>query len=345
MIRGFVEQAMQRGDRPLLVHNTAAQPWARRACELLGTSAIRLSTETAADPWAYVGNHPPVCRDRLAIELADRVDATFVRPKGTIMRLLCERLEHDVRPSVQILVTQADDQAAKQLMARGAIGYWINVHPPLSPTRGQGMDSPAFVSKAATDSLLRQPDQWLIHSTRARVGPWPGESVQQFNDWLLLRAPMHESPSPLQTLTRIVQERRLIGSHGTTSSDQTVVCFSALPLFERLARRTYRPHLGRWDAEPYGIAIRRDAAHRMDIQPVVYGHPDEFPRLEEDQRWRFQATGTTYDWTGEQEWRGRGPVDLTRFALDEVVVFVKHSDDSSALANCPWSVVPVAGQV
>lgn len=336
---------MQHGDRPLIVQDTAAHPWAQRACELLGAVPARLSLTATSPPWDFVHGSSNVCRDRLAIELADRVDVAFVRPKGTIMRLLCERLQRDRSPTIQILLTDAENQAARKLIAHGAIGYWVAIDPHPSPPRVPPVASPPTASAATIHSLLHHPDRWLIHSTRARTGAWPGESAQQFNDWMLLSLPNHETPSPLETLVRMVRERRLVGSHRTTSTDRPVVCFSGLSIVDWLARRAFRPHLGRWDAEPYGIAIDREAARRLGIQPVIYGDQGELAGLEQAQRWRFQATGKTYDWTGEQEWRGRGLIDLTQFAPDEVVVFVQNAAERIAIVNCPWPVVHVAGQL
>ena len=346
LTRKFVEAADRRGDRTLIVRDTAAHPWTERACELLGLEPARIAIDEATTPWIPI-EVASFCRDKLAIELADRIDATYVRPGGKIMRLLCDRLERTPGLAVQVLVTSTNDVSAKELIARGAIGYWLNFEPrseSLSNENGSQPVSGFSIDECdrAVSSLVEHPDQWLIHSTREQSGAWPGQSQQQFNDWLLLSEPAIEPSSNLETLRRIVHEQRLIGSHRTTSSSAPVVCLSALPIIDWLARRKFRPHLSRWDAEPYGIALSRTAAAKLGVQSVVYGDKETLAALDQGSRWRFQAVGTTYDWTGEQEWRGPGVINLSLFSKDEVVVFVKEENEKASLHRSPWPVVSVA---
>jgi len=348
MTRRFVEQAPKRGDGELIFRKTASQKWTDRACKLLSIDAVRLDAndhESAVDKdWHPVPLPNGYCRDQLAIDLADRIDATYVRPGGTILRLLRQRLEKDQAATIQVLVTRAEDKAAKELIAHGAIGYWINLEGSANKgntTSDDQQDTTSNRLNEATviDSLLRNPDQWLIHSTRQRSGPWPGQSIKQFENWLLLSDPSRCSPSPIETLNRIVSERRIIGSHATVPVAETVVSFTALPINRWLARRAYRPHLGRWDCEPFGIAVDRVAASRLGIQPVIYGESLETSGLSVAEAWRYQAVGRTYDWSEEREWRAKGLVDLSRFRSNEVVIFVREPTDTLHLAPSDWPVV------
>ena len=251
------------------------------------------------------------------------------------------RLLSDPSAQVQVLVTSASDQAAKGLIARGAIGYWLNLEPQNKFASSENL-LPIDYDATIVRSLIQHPERWLIHSTRERKGPWPGQSPQQFKDWLLLAEPFSEPSSPLETLRRIVHEKRLVGSHRTTSSSTPVVCFTALPILEWLSHRKFRPHLNRWDAEPYGVAINRSVAERMGIQSVVYGGKETLAGLNKEHRWRFQAAGTTYDWISEQEYRGLGTIDLSGFATGDVVVFVNNDEDVRCLHPLPWPIVPVS---
>lgn len=352
MTRRFVEQAFERGDGELIVSGSAAQPWAERACELLGIHAVKLAenspkSNTHDATWQSLSFPPSYCRDQLSIELADRIDATHVRSGGTIMRLLRQRLEHDSAPSVQVLINRAEDKAAKELIGCGAIGYWMNFDACIEDDESKQEDncdeshqsSNRLNEPAVIQSLRQQPERWLIHSTRQRTGPWPGQSVRQFEDWMLLSSPATETPSPLETLNRIIVERRLVGSYRTTSAGEPVVSFTALPISQWLTRRKFRPHLGRWDAEPYGVAIDRDAAARWGIEPVIYGDASCLAKLPEPQRWRYQSVGSTYDWTKEQEWRGRGVIDLSKFKRDEVIVFTRSASEIRNLSLPDWSSV------
>ena len=153
--------------------------------------------------------------------------------------------------------------------------------------------------------------------------------------------------SPLDALARIVRHRKLIGSAVATDHRFRVVCFSAASLHERLRSRCYRPHLKRWDCEPFGIAIRIDAARRLGAESVVYGQGDDRKRLALDDQYRFQATGKTYDWTTEREWRVHGDVDLAACDRSDVRVFVPTEADARAItkassSECPWKISCVA---
>lgn len=316
---------------------------------------------------------PTWSRDQLPFLLADRIDVISVRPGGTILPLLEARLREDLlalssddaaddlsqpadaacRSQVRILVkvpgwgqtvSPTQQRMLVDLISLGAIGHcWRE---PSGRVNTQVNSPPGSVAsetrrQRAAMSLLRKPHRWLIHSTRARSGPWPGESESQFRDWLLLSNPAPSDPSPLETLDRIVGQRHLIGGGPTIRGGRSVVSFSALPLLDFVAHRTFRPHVGRWDAEPYGIAIRKDAARKLGARSVIYVDRDFEPEIPPASRWRIQPRGKTFDWTAEREWRLRGDIDLRHLASDEAIVFVDREAEVSRLADSPWPVVAI----
>jgi hypothetical protein len=316
---------------------------------------------------------PAWSRDQLPFLLADRIDVISVRPGGTILPLLEARLREDLlalspddagedlsrradagcQPSIRILVkvpgwgqtvSAAEQRMFVDLISLGAIGHCWREPSGRADTQGGG--PPGSVSsetlrQRAAMSLLRKPNRWLIHSTRARSGPWPGESESQFRDWLLLSNPTPSDPSPLETLHRIVRQRHLIGGGPTIRGGRSVVSFSALPLLDFVAHRTFRPHVGRWDAEPYGIAIRKDVARKLGARSVIYVDRDFEPEIPPASRWRIQPRGKTFDWTAEREWRVRGDIDLRHLASDEAIVFVDRDAEVSRLADSPWPVISI----
>lgn len=389
-IRHWTEQAVERGEVPIAVRGTAAYPWVMRACELIGAQPIELvlaGDDRGGDDRERAGNPAPVRivppdpawgRDRLAFLLADRIDAVSIRPGGTLHPLLLERLSEEPGGSVRILVpvepwgqpaSVPGRRLVEELIAAGAIGYcWgPDIAGGDAIRAGRHATSGQQESPLAARRLLASPDDWLIHCTRGRGGPWPGQSEAQFRDWLLLSVPRPIDLSPLATLRRIVGQRHLIGGGTTVRGGRPVVCFSAAPLLDVIARRTFRPHLGRWDAEPYGIAILRRAARRLGAEPVIYVDPDGNPRnrqgnsgpeeetrpaVEADCRgvegpeeppaaWRIQPCGQTFDWTVEREWRMPGEIDLRRLGPNDAVVFVARRDEVARLDASPWPVVSI----
>jgi hypothetical protein len=128
---------------------------------------------------------------------------------------------------------------------------------------------------------------FLTHTTRACVGPWPDQSRDDFIDSLLDGRPDADH-SPLAALVRIVTQRRLIASSLAIRGRYRIVSFTAVPLAELPRLRVFRSHRSRWDFEPYGICIRREWLERRGAQPVRYGGEPDWQRMAEPDRPFFQ---------------------------------------------------------
>ncbi|QEG39701.1 hypothetical protein [Roseimaritima ulvae] len=326
----YLQQAVLKTKRDgaalLVVAGTAPEPWVRRAAELFH---VPLQVLEATEPHS---------RDRLLVGAADRVFAVWVRRRGKIAELLGRRLAVCGDESTWVAVNEDADCAARSLIARGAVGWYLP-EPDL-----QGSAVPATGDRAAI--LKAQAVDWtqyLVHCTRGRGGPLPGQSEAQYHDEVLLGGEGGRPATAAETLRKILASGWLLGAARVSRREFPVVCWSEVPLPKCLARRIFRPHLGRWDYEPFGLAVRKSAAQRLGIQPVIYGTAAERERLPVDQRWRFQAQGTRVDWRNEKEWRCRGSLDLSRVSADEALVFVGEPGAVAATAAVsPWPVVDVA---
>ncbi len=157
--------------------------------------------------------------------------------------------------------------------------------------------------------------------------------MRQYQDALLLSEACDSERTPLDSLRRILRTGRLLASAITSARTWPVVCFSEAPLRELLDGRCFRPHLKRWDYEPYGVAIRKRIAVQLGIKPVIYGQPDQRQQFEDRDQFRFQATGNTYDWRREREWRSPQDVDLHRLEREDVRVFVPSAAEAGMLAD------------
>ncbi len=343
---------MQRRAELLVANGSAIEPWAIRAAELFGVPYRRLCFDAgdahAAAPSDEV--HPPALRvvdssdshasvDAALIALSDRVDAVFVRRGGLIARQLRTRLKLENAAGVRVAVTRTKKCDARGLIQAGAIGWF---DPQIESWDEVGANSTKPMQRLTAEDPLDplwsgSEGQWLIHCTRAPRGRWPGETQRQYVDSILLGDSSCARRGAFETLVRIVRCGRLLAAARTSNHRFPVVCFSSLPLKQLLEMRCFRQHLGRWDYEPYGVAIRIDAARRIGIQPVIYGNASDRLELAEDDRFRFHPRGERCDWTQEREWRSRGSVDL--LALDPQDVRIFAIDDSkarSSLASCPW---------
>lgn len=222
-------------------------------------------------------------------------------------------------------------------MGLGAIGWYCRPpeHPAPHADHSDADDSVSATRPISSD-WAETDGEWLVHCTRVCNGPWPGQTEHQHTDALLLGGSMTtlcNVRSPLDTLHRIIHMQRLVGSAMTTDRSRPVVCFAALPLSELLSRRNYRPHLHRWDYEPYGVAIRKSAAIAAGFQPVIYGSATDRERIRESDLYRFQSVGSTYDWTQEREWRCAGGVDLRQFSRHDVRFFVATEEDAKQIGD------------
>lgn len=346
-----VLEARAIGARLRIVPGTAAEPWVRRAAQLFQVPL------TVAEPSGAE------TIDQAMVGPADRVFAIWTRRGGTIARLLQRRAAEAAAATTWLAVHEHDRECAAAGLRSPAIVQWYassTCHPTeqLEEPAASSAAGGARVDRGGPPDRLIEPGrlidlpasiQWsdyLVHCTRGRSGPLPGQSESQYADEILLGGAGALPADPLQTLRRILTVGWLCGSARVTQAAYPIVCWSAVPLPELLRRRTFRAHLGRWDYEPFGIAIRRRAAERLGILPAIYGAAGDKNALPDDQRWRYQAAGRTGGWQAEREWRHRGSLALQRLGPDEAFVFVAGADAARSLAaDSGWPVVDVAALV
>ncbi len=328
----------------LVAAGSAIEPLVTRAAELFHVPVTTLCvnskqgrgavTQTLHREPCIIESSDSLSRDAVTIAIADQVDGVYVRRGGTIDACLRARIQtlHDT--STRVAVIPGQPSAAMELIAAGAIGWYVSrlkcvqeaVPEPVVPTTLIHHDQ----------DWIRSDGEWLTHTTRRCVGSWPGQSEHQYQDDLLLSGPAagidcEWNRGPLESLARIVRSGVIVASAITSAKQYPVVCFSEVPLVDRLRRRKFRAHLGRWDDEPYGIAIRLSAAKRIGIKPVIYGDPKDRQQLASEDRYRFQAKGTTYDWTQEREWRCAASLDLQQLDQNDVRIFVPDAAQARRL--------------
>ncbi len=84
-----------------------------------------------------------------------------------------------------------------------------------------------------------------------------------------------------------------------------------------MARRRFQSHLGRWDWEPYGLLLRRDALEQLGARPVIYGDDQTYKQMSDVDRPFFQparrrsAHSSEDHWQAEKEWRVLSDIHLT----------------------------------
>jgi hypothetical protein len=225
-------------------------------------------------------------RDRVALNLADRIVPLVLRPGGKLEHLLKEKAD-----------PKAVDWSRK-----------LEWEPPKRAER-RFRFNPTDIEERI-DPLHRD---HLIHWTRASDGPWPGETLADY--YRALSKSEKEYPrSGRATLNRILRESRLRGSAWKIRGGQPVVAFSALPPSQAIALMRWRKRYARYSIEPYGVAIDKQAALEVGIRPVSYVGGGRFDGTRPP--YLLQGAGEVGDWPAEREYRHPGDLDLSRIAGD-----------------------------
>jgi hypothetical protein len=235
-------------------------------------------------------------RDRLVVELADTLLPVAIRPGGTLSALITER----VYAGAQVVPLEPEP----------ASGGPIELSPSDSDIEDRGaknVESPApAIKKFAEEADARR---FLIHYTRACVGPWPGQKPLEYARELLENPGIQRNA--LLSLIRILEERTLRASSALTRGGFGVVSFTECAPRDITGLMTRRVGLMRPAFEPYGIALERDTLFASGARPVIYSVPSAFQDLNDDLRHLYQAdSGKKHDWTTEKEWRVKGDLSI-----------------------------------
>ncbi|MDG1872442.1 MAG: hypothetical protein P8J27_00925 [Mariniblastus sp.] len=303
----------------------------------------------------------------LLLSIAQTAVLLSVRKNGNIFRAAIARLENlasnpqsQCSPITQLLIDRklTAKNIESILLGKGATGWWLYQKTqaadkdgsPTVPKSTVPITPPSIHCRSSPQQPLLQnneikSDQLLIHWTRRRVGPWPDQSTSEFLDDLIFQYPGRHH-NQLASLCRILASGRLLASNEITRGNRAVVCFSGIPIKELPKRRIFRPHLSRWDFEPYGIAIDRKWLSACGAKPVHYGDEKAWSVLPPKDRPFFQLSKSNsqkIDWQEEDEWRIVGDLLLDRIPRDHAFVFVGSNSEIervSELSRWPVVVIP-----
>jgi hypothetical protein len=284
-------------------------------------------------------------RDRTLISGSSQVWICQLRSRGILQNLVRERFNSPWSPAGSILTRP-----------RPTIESSRNLAPrvPSVPSRRHSIAIDPKLHQAASrkichiheTTLLHSPWKYLSHWTRRQDGPWPDQDQDRWLDTLILQQPDRHR-SALMSLHRIVQQQQLIATNASIRGRYQVVCFTASPLIRWDSLRTYRPHRGRWDFEPYGICLQRSWLKKRGAQPVIYGNDHDWKQLAEHQRPFFQhrfgnasSGAPRWDWSIEEEWRYPGTLSLEKLPPEAGFLFVPRRRQAARLATrSPWPVI------
>lgn len=234
-------------------------------------------------------------RDRWVMALAERIFPVSMRESGVMSKLLADPdVIGQVDNSYQIpYIRYRDDrEGTKQLLVdvdgKINVGDW----------------------------------DYLTHWTRSCHGAWTGERICDFYQDLYT-ADNGYPRDGLQTLKRILQEGKIRGSDELVRGSEAMVSLTETTPEKLLDIIRWRPGFIRWNFEPYGISIKRQALESMGARSVRYGSEAQFRQLSETDGAYFQLVSPEgKDWGVEKEWRVLGDIDLGVLDTKDVIVWV-----------------------
>jgi len=174
---------------------------------------------------------------------------------------------------------------------------------------------------------------YVIHWTRTCHGPWPGESSASFYASLIDSGDKYPHDG-LETLRNILKTKKIYASSQNLREGTAAVAFSNLHPNDVVPLMRWRKRYVRWNFEPYGIGISQKSAIEAGIQPVIYGKPELYKMLADNDKPYFQSEGVDGgDWREENEWRYLGDFDLSKITPEDMVIIVYQANEVGALKD------------
>jgi hypothetical protein len=271
------------------------------------------------------------CRDRLLACLADAHIALELRASSNLSRILVE--QHRLNPRALWVLggVSAVAPGNRELL------HHFPDHAQVFQVFGARQAQSAGNAKDPSGLLAWKPacaiwKEYLYHYTRSCPGPWPGEDLHAFL-LSLLRGDATAAHTALDTLARILTEKRVRASHLRVRGKHPVVSLTSRPPHELDSFRRWNRSQARWTLEPCGIAVRKALLRQMGAKPTIYGDASVYESIGPNERYRFQLSTPGSSWAAEREWRLNGDLQLTGLAPDDYFVFVPRSADADRLAT------------
>jgi hypothetical protein len=289
-----------------------------------------------------------VCRDRIIALASDLRWVVELRPEGNLFKILEEQQRIQPRPLwIYHPETKCRENAGNvqllQEFSESATGFsradlQVSAAPRPSLELGKGSDHPVRLLKISDINL----QDYLYHYVRPCPGPWPGQSYRGFLEGLFYDEPL-AGHTALETLMRILLEKRIRAGSKIVRGDQSVISWTSRPPLEISSMRRWNPALMRWTLEPYGIAVKRQLLKKRGAKPAVYGATAVYEKLPAAERFRFQLhEPPRCSWKNEREWRMPDDLELTGSVVDDAFGFVPTAADVETLEQYPRCALPIA---
>lgn len=258
-------------------------------------------------------------RDELLIELADVIQGVNLRPGGNMASGILKAHKDGKPVSIcRVNGRPPGNSGAESLLKNGVKSYVIQSK---IRTENYAADKNGYPFQFM-DLVELDADDYLIHLTRSRPGPWPGQSTIDYYR-SLAEMDKGSSHTAFDALINILETGRIFAGGRMTRGETKAVSFTAGGVDELNRIIKWRPALIRWNLEPFGLAIKKKVLAERGAKKVIYGDNEVWNRLEKGDRFRFQYQGRgDMDWSVEKEWRLPFDLNLTDIHPRDMVVVV-----------------------
>ncbi len=241
-------------------------------------------------------------RDQMIIEMADRIYPVAVRPAGN----MAGHVESAVAGGKTVI---RDFQCE---------------YNPAKPERLHKFDVRTVAEKFPAEKW-----DYLTHWTHSFTGPWLDETSADYYSAVANSGSAY-SRSALASLKRIISEKRIFAGDDHARRGERFVSFTELPPSQAVELMKWKPRQMRYSFEPYGIAIRKEAAVAVGIRKVIYGDGKAYRSLPDFEKPYFQMIGKS-DWSREAEWRRLSDVPFEKIDRGDMLIIVAKNDDKARL--------------
>lgn len=149
--------------------------------------------------------------------------------------------------------------------------------------------------------------------------------------------------SAIETLIKILQEKKLNGGKGYVCGNDPVVCLQDVPLHSLSENILYEQKLHNEDNQPtrysaFGLRFSKEFIYKNGGRPVLYEKTETAKKLlSPNEYWRIVCldlsdSNNVIDWTHEREWRIKGDLDFQW--KDVEILLSQEYDIKRFLAQC-----------
>ncbi len=289
-----------------------------------------------------------VCRDRI-LAAASQVHLVLeLREGGNICTILEERQKKS--PRIQFVLDpgkKTSSNAGNYTLLQKFPGYSKKYNPPapVVPALGNLPVSRRSAIQGCSGDRVPEKIQWhkfLYHYTRGCPGPWPGQSRAEYLFTLIDADPL-SGHSALDTLIRIVTERRIRADSKMVRGIEPVVSWTSIPPNGIGSIRRWNRALIRWTVEPCGIAVSRKFLRTLGAKPAAYARDSGYVLLPEHEKFRFQVKSSAgaIAWAAEREWRLKGDLEIALIGDGDWFVFVSGEKEKERVIDSAGPGIPI----